>query len=101
MALIVHVNIRNPKNEVYCCLRNKVVKLDTQQKDQFCSGCKMFAGDADGQGVSCLWDDARDVSDPHIAVNPAEEFASNQVRQVPPEGPALFVIRADAYEYRI
>ncbi len=28
MALITHVNVCNTENEIYCCLRNKIVKLD-------------------------------------------------------------------------
>ncbi|KQX44696.1 MULTISPECIES: hypothetical protein [unclassified Paenibacillus] len=93
MALITHVNVCNTENEIYCCLRNKIVKLDDQQKEQFCTGCKMFAGDADehGTGVSCVWEDVRVVSNPHIALDPLEEFIHNQIRQVPPEGPALFL----------
>ncbi|UJF32592.1 hypothetical protein [Paenibacillus hexagrammi] len=91
MALITHANICNTDNEIYCCLRNKIVKLDAYQKQQFCSACKMYAGDVDGRGVACVWEDLRDVSNPHYAADPNAEFASNQVRQVPPEGPALFL----------
>lgn len=93
MAMITHVNVCNTVNEIYCCLRNKVVKLDAQQKEQFCNGCKMFAGGAVGydHGVSCTWEDLRTVSNPHVVLDPAQEFKHNQIRQVPPEGPALFV----------
>ncbi|WNR45179.1 hypothetical protein [Paenibacillus roseipurpureus] len=93
MALITHVNVCNEVNEIYCCLRNKIVKLDANQKEQFCQGCKMFAGAAPGyaHGVSCVWEDLRLISNPHVVLNPIEEFAHNQIRQVPPEGPALFV----------
>jgi len=91
MALITHINVRSADNEIYCCLRNKVVKLDGQQQEQFCSGCKMFAGDAGGRGVACVWEDVRDIGNPHIVFNPLEEFASNQLRQVPPDGPGLFL----------
>ena len=28
MAIITHVNVCNTVNEIYCCLRNKIVKLD-------------------------------------------------------------------------
>ncbi|MEC0232437.1 hypothetical protein [Paenibacillus alba] len=93
MALITHVNVCNADNEIYCCLRNKIVKLDVQQKEQFCQGCKMYAGEADGyaRGVTCVWEDVRVVSNPHVAVDPIEEFTHNQIREVPPESPALFL----------
>ncbi|NEW09228.1 hypothetical protein GK047_24960 [Paenibacillus sp. SYP-B3998] len=93
MALITHVNVCNADHEIYCCLRNKIVKLDGQQKEQFCSGCKMFAGSMEGheQSMMCIWEDLRVVSNPHYALDPLEEFIHNQIRQVPPEGPALFL----------
>ncbi|MEW9701178.1 hypothetical protein [Paenibacillus sp. SI8] len=93
MALITHVNVCNADHEIYCCLRNKIVKLDAQQLEQFCSACKMFAGGAEGytDGVTCIWEDVRDVNNPHLALDPIDEFVHNQVRQVPPEGPALFL----------
>src|SRR4051812_11291961 len=93
MAQITHVNVCNAVNEIYCCLRNKIVMLDAQQKEQFCKGCKMFTGNAPGyeRGVSCVWEDLRIVSNPHVVLDPHEEFNQNQIRQVPPEGPALFV----------
>ncbi|MGG1553845.1 MULTISPECIES: hypothetical protein [Paenibacillus] len=93
MALVTHVNVCNTMNEIYCCLRNKIVKLDAEQREVFCKECKMFAGEATGfrRGISCVWEDLRTVSNPHIALDPAEEFKQNQVRQVPPEGPALFL----------
>ncbi|GFZ78158.1 hypothetical protein GCM10008018_24500 [Paenibacillus marchantiophytorum] len=93
MALITHVNVCNADNEIYCCLRNKIVKLDAQQKEQFCRGCKMYAGEAAGyeRSVTCVWEDLRVVSNPHVAVDPVEEFMHNQIREVPPEGQALFL----------
>ncbi len=93
MALITHMNICNADQEIYCCLRNKIVKLDIQQQEQFCSSCKMLAVYTDGRaghGVTCIWEDLRDVSNPHYALDPLEEFIHNQIRQVPPEGTALF-----------
>ena len=93
MALIPHVNVCNADQEIYCCLRNKIVKLDANQRAQFCSSCKMFAGEADGyeHGVTCVWEDLRDISNPHIVQDPLEEFIQNQIKQVPPEGPALYL----------
>jgi hypothetical protein len=87
--MITHLNYKNSNDEIYCCLRNKVVKLDAVQTEQFCNGCKMYGGDADGQGVACVWEDVRDVSNPHAVDNPLIEFASNQVRQVPSDGPSI------------
>ncbi|MNI04896.1 hypothetical protein D3C73_578340 [compost metagenome] len=89
MTLITHMNHVNLKNEVYCCLRNKVVELDPTQKGQFCNGCKMYAGDAGGKGVACVWEDMRDVNNPHTVLNPIAEFASNQLRQVRLDGPSF------------
>jgi hypothetical protein len=66
-----------------------VVELDDKQLEDFCSGCRMFAGDAGGQGVACIWEDVRDVSNPHIVHNPLAEFVSNQIKQVPLDGPSI------------
>jgi hypothetical protein len=82
MSLITHVNYMDQDGQIYCCLRNRVVKLDQQQQEQFCSGCKMFAGLASGQGVECAWEDMRNVSEPHIVTDPNREFITNQTRVV-------------------
>jgi hypothetical protein len=86
------MNYCNEKDEIYCCLRNKVVKLDQLQLERFCQSCKMFGGTLQGGGVVCIWDDSRDVSNPHDVYDPQEEFLHNQVKQVPPEGPAMLDI---------
>ena len=91
MSLITHLNLKNSKNEVYCCLRNKIVELNADQKEQFCSGCKMYAGDVGGKGVACIWEDVRDVANPHKVTNPLSEFASNQLRQVRLDGPSILL----------
>lgn len=89
MPMIRHHNIRSGQDEVYCCLRNRVVKLDEQQLSQFCQGCRMFAGELQEGGVACVWDDLDNVGDPHVASDPWEEFMRNQAKQVPPsEGTA-------------
>jgi hypothetical protein len=80
--MITHYNYVNHNNEIYCCLRNRIIELNQTQSEQFCKGCKMFAGDADGKGVACAWEDSREVNNPHIATHPLTEFASNQIRQV-------------------
>jgi hypothetical protein len=90
MPMISHYNYRNSDNEIYCCLRNKIVALDNDQMEQFCNGCKMYDGDAGDQGVSCVWEDSRNVSNPHIVHNPLVEFASNQIRQVRLGGSPFF-----------
>jgi hypothetical protein len=86
MPMTRHHNYRSEKGEVYCCLRNRIVPLDAEQLSNFCSGCRMFAGDLNGSGVSCDWDDSADVADPHLAFDPRIEFKRNQIKQVPPEG---------------
>jgi hypothetical protein len=82
MPMITHFNHKSSDNEIYCCLRNKIVALDSNQKEQFCSGCKMYDGDAGGKGVACIWEDLRNVNNPHIVHNPFVEFANNQIKQV-------------------
>lgn len=82
MQKINHVNYSTDQDEVYCCLRNRVVKLNEEHKQEFCAGCKMFKGFADGEGVECLWDDLRDVDNPHIVIDPYKEWTSNQNRKV-------------------
>lgn len=88
MPIIRHHNYRSESGEIYCCLRNRVVKLDDEQLQRFCEGCGMFAGMMPDVGVSCEWDDLGDVSDPHRAPDPWEEFKRNQIKQVPTEGSA-------------
>ncbi|MCS7464750.1 hypothetical protein N0M98_32200 [Paenibacillus doosanensis] len=82
MGMINHINYMDQDGHIYCCLRNKVVKLDEQQKEKFCKGCSMFAGTAEGKGVECLWEDARTANDPWIADDPRREFLKNQIRHV-------------------
>ncbi|MDF2958446.1 MAG: hypothetical protein K0S39_181 [Paenibacillus sp.] len=85
MSIITHINYKDQNGHIYCCLRNKVVELNQQQQEQFCNGCKMFGGTADGKGVICIWEDLRNVSDPHIVHDPVREFIKNQTRIVPPD----------------
>ncbi|GIP35415.1 hypothetical protein [Paenibacillus sp. J2TS4] len=81
MPQINHIHYATDKGEVYCCLRNRVVRLDEDHRSRFCSSCKMYNGDAGGRGVECLWDDLRDVSDPHLVTDPHKEWAANQKRK--------------------
>ncbi|TVY06856.1 hypothetical protein [Paenibacillus cremeus] len=82
MAQVLHINIADTAGCVYCCLRNKVVQLDQEQKENYCQGCGMFAGFADGLGVECLWIDMRPVNNPHVVTEPLKEFTSNQLKQI-------------------
>lgn len=94
MDKINHINYCTNEQEVYCCLRNRVVRLDDNHKADFCSGCKMLNGYADGAGVECLWEDMREVGNPHHVTDPYKEWASNQNRKVTSLsswGNALFV----------
>ena len=76
--MIRHINLADKEGKIYCCLRNKVVLLDEEQRSRFCAGCRMYAGNAGGLGVECLWQDSRPLADPYVAVDPAAEFLSNQ-----------------------
>ncbi|WP_246079467.1 hypothetical protein [Paenibacillus piri] len=76
------MNFKNKDGLIYCCLRNKVVELDQQQHEQFCQGCKMYGGDADGRGVTCVWEELRNVGNPHIVHDPVQEFNRNQKRTI-------------------
>jgi hypothetical protein len=82
LRIVTHVNYTDQDGQIYCCLRNKIVKLDQLQREQFCQGCKMFGGTANGQGVECVWEDMRNVSEPHIVHDPVSEFIMNQTRAV-------------------
>ncbi|KIL40002.1 hypothetical protein SD70_16645 [Gordoniibacillus kamchatkensis] len=88
MSIIRHHNYRSENGEIYCCLRNRVVKLDDEQLQRFCQGCGMFAGTMPHVLVSCDWDDIGGVSNPHVALDPWQEFKRNQIKQVPAEGSA-------------
>lgn len=82
MTTINHINIANEEKDIYCCLRNKVVRADAEHQATFCSGCKMFAGTAEDRGIECRWDDQRAVSNPHLVEDPYQEWMSNQSRKV-------------------
>ncbi|WP_254776855.1 hypothetical protein [Paenibacillus sp. yr247] len=79
------MNYKDQDEQIYCCLRNKVVKLNDVQREQFCQSCKMFAGTAKEQGAECVWEDMRNVSDPHVVHDPVREFILNQTRAITPD----------------
>jgi hypothetical protein len=70
---VVHVNIMDDNNEVYCRLRKKVVVLDEEQQRDFCGHCPMFHGSAQGRGVECEWEDVRDIPSPYMVTRPSTE----------------------------
>lgn len=83
MPIMNHVNIPDKEGHIYCCLRNRVVNLNSKQQKHYCSSCKMYNGNANGTGVECLWDDMREASGTEIIVTkPNEEYANNQKRKV-------------------
>lgn len=82
MAYINHVNVKTADGQVYCCMRNKIVKFNEEQLMKYCVGCRMFGGTAKGLGVECFWEDIRDVSNPYVVVDPFKEFIQNQTRSV-------------------
>lgn len=98
MKLVTHMNYKDRDGQIYCCLRNKVVKLDDVQREQFCQVCKMFAGPAKDQGVECVWEDMRNVGDLHVVYEPIREFSMNQTRAITPDNfikSAILFIRSD------
>lgn len=82
MTHINHINLANTTGNVYCCLRNKIVRLNESQIADYCSGCKMNRGAESGKSVQCHWNDVRDVTDPYIVVDPQLEFISMQNRKL-------------------
>lgn len=81
MALITHMNLTNEDGNVYCCLRNKIVLLNDLQVLNYCSSCTMNKGLQRGKSVNCIWDDLRDVKNPHIVFDPNLEYKSMQQRK--------------------
>lgn len=81
MPLINHMNLANEDNEVYCCLRNRVVTADREHKNTFCLGCQMYQGDLDGQGIQCSWEDDRKLVNPCTITDPYQEWMANQKRK--------------------
>lgn len=77
-----HINYATSEQEVYCCLRNRVVQLDASHTTKYCQGCKMYGGNADGEGVECIWEDVRDVPNPYVVTDPHAEWISTQKRSV-------------------
>lgn len=81
--MINHINLPDAKGQVYCCLRNRVVRYDSVHQSMFCNGCKMFNGTAGGFGVECVWDDNRTAADARLVVtDPVQEWFCNQKKRV-------------------
>ncbi|OGX68590.1 MAG: hypothetical protein A2189_04620, partial [Paenibacillus sp. RIFOXYA1_FULL_44_5] len=89
MPVIQHYNYADRGGQVYCCLRNKVVKADDKQIEEYCNGCKMFSGTISGQGLTCAWEDVRDIDNPHVVHDPWREYFSNQIKLVKPKNLGL------------
>lgn len=73
MKNVNHINVADRTNEIYCRLRKKIVAFDEAQQRDFCEGCPMWRGSAQGQGVECEWEDVRDIPNPYIVTDPLVE----------------------------
>lgn len=82
MTMVNHQNIANEKNQVYCCLRNKIVQADIEQQMRFCAGCQMYQGNAGGAGIECRWEDLRTTAPLVIIHDPVAECVFNQSKLV-------------------
>lgn len=81
--MINHINLPDGNGQIYCCLRNRIVRFDRAHQERYCSGCRMYNGDAGGSGVECLWDDIRETeSDSMVVTDPVHEWESNQKKRV-------------------
>jgi len=95
MTMIYHYNRANEDREIYCCLRNKVVKADADHLTQYCNGCKMFSALVPEGGVECVWEDMRAGCSRVTVTDPYAEWMENQRRCVTP-GSAAVVPGTDA-----
>jgi len=85
MLYVNHLNIANKSENVYCCLRNKIVQLGEPQVSKYCSGCSMFNGlEENYKSVRCLWNDWRHTQDDedYVVLDPQLEFMSMQSRDI-------------------
>lgn len=70
MEIVNHINYPDTKGRVYCRRLNKIITLDANGKFwDTCQSCPLFAGDYQGLGVECRWNDVPEsyseyVSDP-------------------------------------
>lgn len=67
---MIHINYPNDRNRIYCRKEHKVVTLDTDGKfwDK-CSKCNLFAGDYQGMGVECNWNDPDNEGNTNVYVD--------------------------------
>ncbi|MCZ8511315.1 hypothetical protein O9H85_02450 [Paenibacillus filicis] len=75
-----HMNLAK-EGQVYCCLRNKIVPLNGEQVEAYCSGCPMNKGVEPGKFANCYWNDARPIKSPHWVIDPRVEYISMQTRK--------------------
>lgn len=95
MAYITHMNYTNEDGYVYCCLRNKVVLLNHLQTLNYCASCTMFKG-LHARKVSCRWEDARALEDPHVVIDPYLEHRSMQRRKIESRPTIVEAVQAEA-----
>ena len=56
--LVNHINYPDKNSQIYCRKQHKVITLDKDGKFwKNCNNCPMFAGDYQGLGVECRWED--------------------------------------------
>ncbi|WP_058303176.1 hypothetical protein [Gorillibacterium timonense] len=82
MTRVLHRNVANDDQEIYCCLRNKVVRADAEHQAQYCNGCKMFSTLLQEGGVECVWEDLRTTRTQVNVTDPYAEWMENQRRDV-------------------
>lgn len=82
MTMVYHRNAANDDQEIYCCLRNKVVKANAEHQAEYCSGCKMFSSLLQEGGVECVWEDLRAGGSRMAVTDPYAEWMDNQRRYV-------------------
>lgn len=80
--IVNHVNLADSEGRVYCKKLGNVVVLDGDHIKNFCSGCNMYAGSAQGNGIECEWTDSRDVFSPHVVNDPTVESDSINVEEM-------------------
>lgn len=59
MKPVNHINYPDNKNRIYCRKLNKIITLDKDGEFwKTCQSCSLFAGDYQGLGVECQWEDS-------------------------------------------
>lgn len=71
MEDVVHKNLTDPNEQVYCHLNSSIVSFDGPFVAQTCWMCPFFVGLAGGFGVECCYDDANATTNPMIFNKPS------------------------------